>query len=251
MLEYYIRQPEENEARGPYKIDKLCDLVESGRANRETLYYDEGREDWVSVLENADLRDALFPEKKSLSLKAKEVAETLNAPAGSGKGVTVEEMLAAAEGKTEDTRHLKKQEINRERAAALSLPALGIMMLLSALSNLYPSYELIIHIKEERDYLMILQEPVLILGILDAFLALCCFLSVTDAFPLIRFRVMLGLGYFGYTFWAWGDTIQLIAVAIGCVGAYICTLTLNFYLMILATILGVVGIGTILVFSFI
>jgi len=235
MLEYYIRQPEEPEARGPYTLDKLKDLVEKNKADRDTLYYDENQEEWINVLENADLRDGLFPDKQHLSLKAKEVADSLNTPDAGGGRLTVDEMLAAAEGKTEDTRHLKKRETNMERAASLSLPALGVMMLLSAVSNLY---------------MLILQEPILILGVIDAFLALCCFLSVTDAFPIIRFRVMLGLGYFGYINWAWGELPQLFAVIAACLGAYIATLTLNLYLMVLAILLGILGMGALAAFSF-
>jgi len=250
MLEYYIRQPEEPEARGPYTLDKLKDLVEKNKADRDTLYYDENQEEWINVLENADLRDGLFPDKQHLSLKAKEVADSLNTPDAGGGRLTVDEMLAAAEGKTEDTRHLKKRETNMERAASLSLPALGVMMLLSAVSNLYPSIDLIQLIRDEKDYMLILQEPILIVGVIDAFLALCCFLSVTDAFPIVRFRVMLGLGYFGYINWAWGELPQLFAVIAACLGAYIATLTLNLYLMVLAILLGILGMGALAAFSF-
>lgn len=249
MSEYYIRQPEENEARGPYTIPKITDLIDSGKADRETLYYDEDREDWIPIIENAGLRDILFPEKQHLNLKAKDVGETLNDDQSASAAVTVDEMLAASEGKTEDTKHLKTKGTNMERAASISLPALGIMMFLSAISNIYPGWSIIQLITEEKDYLLLLQHPKLILGCLDAFLALCCFLAVTDAFPVIRFRAMVGLGYFAYIAWAWGETPQLIAVTIGSLGAFICTITLNLYMMVFFAVAGVLGMATLVVLS--
>ncbi|WOO43538.1 hypothetical protein [Rubellicoccus peritrichatus] len=249
MSEYYIRQPEENEARGPYTIPKITDLIESGKADRETLYYDEDREDWIPIVESQSLSDILFPEKKHLNLRAKEVADTINADESEARTVTVDEMLAASEGRTEDTKHLKTKGTNMERAAAISLPALGVMMILSAISNIYPGWAIIQLITEEKDYLLLLQHPKLILGCLDAFLALCCFLAVTDAFPVIRFRAMVGLGYFAYIAWSWGDTNQLIAVAVGSIAAFICTITLNLYVMIVCAAAGILGMGALAVFS--
>lgn len=250
VSEYYIRQPEENEARGPYTVPKISDLLESGKANRDTLYYDEDKDDWLPIVDNVNLRDILFPEKKRLNLKAKEVANSLNQEDATAPAVTVDEMLAAAEGKTEDTKHLKVKASNMEKAATISLPALGIIMLLSGISNIYPGIAILQQVMDDKEYMLLLQHPLLILGIFDLFLALCCFLSVTDSFPLIRFRAMVGLGYFAYIFWAWGELPQLIAVAAGSIGAYICSMTLNLYLMIICAIAGIAGMGALTVLAF-
>lgn len=251
MSEYYIRQPEENEARGPYTVPKISDLIENGKADRDTLYYDEEKEDWIAIIENVNLRDVLFPEKQRLNLKAKEVANSINQEDdASARTVTVDEMLAAAEGKTEDTKHLTTRASNMEKAAAISLPALGIMLLLSAVSNIFPGLSILQTVMDDKEYLLLLQHPLLILGIFDLFLALCCFLSVTDAFPLMRFRAMIGLGYFAYIFWAWGEVPQLIAVAAGSICIYICTLTLNLYLMVICAILGIAGMGALAALAF-
>ncbi len=250
VSEYYIRQPEENEARGPYTVPKISDLIESDKANRETLYYDEEKEDWVPIVDNVNLRDVLFPEKQRLNLKAKEVANSLNQEDVAAPAVTVDEMLAAAEGKTEDTKHLTTKATSMERAAALSLPALGIMMLLSGIANVYPGISILQTVMDDKEYMLLLQHPLLILGVFDLFLALCCFLSVTDAFPLLRFRAMVGLGYFAYVFWAWGEMPQLIAVAAGSISVYICTMTLNLYLMLICAVAGIAGMGALAVLAF-
>lgn len=249
MSEYYIRQPEENEARGPYTIPKITDLIESGKADRETLFYNEEKEDWIPIIENQGLKEILFPEKQQLNLKAKEAADSINTDTAAASAVTVDEMLAASEGRTEDTKHLKTKGTNMGRAAAISLPVLGIMMLLSAVSNIYPGWGIITIIQEEKDYFLLLQHPKLILGFIDAFLALCCFLAVTDAFPFIRFRAMIGLGYFAYIAWSWGDIPQLIAVSVGSICVFICSITLNLYLMIVCAIAGILGMGALAVFS--
>lgn len=243
MSEYYIRQPDEDEARGPYSVPKIADLLETGRANRETLYYDEAQDDWVALIDNPGLRDVLFPDKRILHLKSKDLTNSLEQEDDRAPSVTVDEMLAAAEGMTEDTKHLKSKGLSMEKAASLSLPALGIIMALSAVANLYPGIDLLRDVIADREFGLILQNPLLALGIIDAFLALCCFLSVTDVFPILRFRAMAGLGYFAYIFWAWGEYPEMAAVAAGSLAVYTATLTLNFALMVICVIVGIAGMG--------
>lgn len=250
MAEYYIREAESDEARGPFDENRIADLVEAGRASADTLYYDDEREDWFPLSENETFDEVFNPSVKRVQLKAKE--------AGTGRGyeeearppVTVDEMLAAAEGKSEDTRHLKVKEKRAAQAAGISLPVLGIMMLLAAFVNLYPHLDVISVIRTDKEWGLLLQYPMIIVGLFDLFLMLCCFLSVTDAFPLLRFRAMIGLGYFTYIFWSWGELPQALAVAIGSLSIYICTVTLNLYVMILFSVLGIIGMGSLAVMSF-
>ena len=69
--EYYIRQPDSDEPRGPFTVDKLSSLAEADQVDRDTLYYAEEEEEWVSIRSNEDLLREVFPEKKKLSLKPK------------------------------------------------------------------------------------------------------------------------------------------------------------------------------------
>ena len=78
----------------------------------------------LAIGANDELRRQIFPEKKKLGLKAKtdEDMNLLNAEEDEIPAVTVDEMLAAAEGDTDETRHVKDKVRLQEKAAAMSLP---------------------------------------------------------------------------------------------------------------------------------
>jgi len=249
--EYYIRQPDAESARGPFTLDKLVSLAEAEQVNDETLYYIEETEEWAAVTSNEALKREIFPEKKRLLLKPKtaEDMDILNADEDQQPEVTVNEMLAAAEGDTEETRHIKKSARNREKAAALSLPALSLIMLISAFVNIYPNVSVITMVINETAYGLLLQTPLLMAGLLDFLLAIFLFLSVAEIFPILRFRAMLGFGYYGFFHWAqWynGDPGSLYLMACSTaasLGIFICTLTLNLYLMAFFGLVGIGGLG--------
>lgn len=250
MAEYYIRQPDSEEARGPFDLQRIADLVEANQVDTSTLYYDEDRDDWFPIVDSLEMRDVVFPEKKHLSLKAKEMIDTVNYREDELPVVTVDELLAAAEGNTDDTKHLKAKEQSRDKAAGVSLPMLGLMMLLNGFAILWPQTDLIVLLYDERDYSILLHHPLLAVGLLDAFLMLCCFLNVTDAFPIIRGRAMVGLGYFCYINWAYHDTQSFLAAALSSTAIYVCTITLSFPLMMAAVGIGIVSSGALAFFAF-
>jgi len=243
MAEYYIREADSDEARGPYDQTKIADLIEAGRASGDTLYYDEIQDDWFPLHDLSEFRDILNPQQNRIQLRAKSEARTVRVSEDTQPPVTVDEMLAAAEGKSEETKHLKVTEKRREKAASISLPALGIMFALSAFMQIYGNWSAIETLREAFEWEALWGHPLLILGAVDLFLMLCCFLSVTDIFPIIRVRAMLGLGYFTYFFWSWGEYPQSIAAAISSLAIYICTVTLNLYLMIFFSVVGILGMG--------
>ncbi|WP_309385939.1 hypothetical protein [Cerasicoccus frondis] len=250
MGEYYIQEPGSDEAKGPYDPGRIADLIDAGKASEETLYYDEDREDWLPLMECPEIREAVNPTAKPLGLRPKEVDESsLNYDDELLPAMKVDEMLAAAEGNTDETRHLKKKYREAERAAAICLPVLAVIMLLAAITDIWPNVSIITAIQDEGEYSLLLEHPMLLVGIADLFLTLCCILSVTDAFPLIRFRMMLGLGYFGYIFWSWGDSTMMIAVVVGSFCAWLSTITLNLYVMIACAVLGIMGMGAVAVMT--
>ena len=101
--EIYIRNATETEARGPFTAQQVADLADAGQVTAETLIYDATTEQWVALSTNPELMTVVFPEKRKLSLKSKQIA-TLNKPVEDARPITVSEMLAAAEGHTDDTR---------------------------------------------------------------------------------------------------------------------------------------------------
>lgn len=250
MAEYYIQEPGSEEAKGPYDPGRIADLMEAGKVSETTLYYDEDREDWLPLMECEEIRLAIHPQQKMLGLRPKDTsANSLNRDDELLPAMKVDEMLAAAEGNTDETRHLKKKHRQAETSAAISLPALAVILLLAAIMNIWPNVAVISSIQDDGEWSQILSHPMLMVGVLDLFLTLCCILSVTDAYPLIRFRMMLGLGFYSYVFWSWGDTPSLIAVAVGSIAAWLCTVTLNLYLMMLGAVLGILGMGAVAVMT--
>jgi hypothetical protein len=254
MAEFYIREADSDEASGPYTPERLADLIEAGRASAATLYYDETREDWFPLSGHPELQQVFHPEEKRVHLRqrqqptarppALDQADTERPP------VTVDEMLAAAEGKSRETRHLKAQERRMTKAASTSLPVLALLMALCAFIDIYPYWDVVNIIRQERTWSLLLEYPMLILGLVDIFLLVCCVLAVTDAFPLIRVRAMLGLGFFTYIFWSWGELPQSLAIAVGSLCIYLCTATLNLYVVILASVLGIVSLGALAAMTF-
>src|ERR1700690_1836259 len=101
MGEYYIRQTEGGETRGPFDEEQMTSLAAAGQITLQTQVADETKSDWFVVGESEELKAFLFPERKKIGLKkGEEKAEfqQLNNPEDEGKeNVTVEQMLAAAE----------------------------------------------------------------------------------------------------------------------------------------------------------
>lgn len=252
--EFYIRAPDEETARGPYDHDQLSTLAEAGKINPDFFYFDEKMESWVRIKANEALHARIYPQKKRLVLRRKaedEDEEEGLATEDGDASVEVEKLLAAAEGKTEETRHIRVAAAWRERTAALVTPVLALILLVSAVSVLYPGWNILQPILEEEEgaWLGLFRQPVLFLGLLDLLLAVLLFLNATEIFPLIRFRVMIGAGFFGFLYaaqFANGDPRGLwmsLASLLFAGGVLTCTLTLRFGYFLAAAIVGATGVG--------
>ena len=237
--EIYIRNATETEARGPFTPPQVADLAEAGQVNAETLVYDASTEQWVALSTNAELMSVVFPEKKKLSLKAKEI-NTLNKPDADAKPITVNEMLAAAEGRTDETSDKKDPEIEMARAAKIGMIAALVTLLLAAAGEVLPSTDALV----SMDTAKILAAPLVILGVIDLFMAVLLMLGMSTIYPFVRFRAALGLGLMGFIFYAQGLSVPLIQLAVGCTGLYLCTVFVRLVPALLAALMGVGGMGT-------
>jgi hypothetical protein len=262
--EFYVRSPDSETARGPYTLEKLQSLGEAGQISPETYYYDDDREVWLAFRANPELQGEVFPQRKKLTLRKKESEKTPESKEGGDaesekdeeeeeeetRGPDVAEMLAAAEGETEETRYVKEQARWAEKTAAMIPNFLGAALLVSALSLIYPSWTIVSGLLEagdEADYYILLRRPLVILGALDLLFGLMLFLGQTSLFPLVRMRAMLGLGYFGFLGYAQftnGDPQGLIllgsAFAVG-LGLFFLTITLRFGQALAAGLAAVCG----------
>lgn len=251
MNEYYIRQPDSEEARGPYDLGRISDLIEAGKADVTTLYYDEEREDWIPLIDQPEFREILFPEKRRLGLRAREVTERVNLDDDDEEeAVSVDEMLKHASGSSAETGNVTERESMRAAFASASVMVLGFSLLFSAGFVFYPNYnEILTLFEEDEPYLLLLSPPVWV-GLFDLFLALCCFLSATEVYPLLRFRALTGAAYYGYIFWAWDDLISLGAAAAAGVAMWLLTLSTNPLMVIVGSALSIGGMGALIYFNF-
>jgi len=240
MQEYYIRQEGDEDSRGPFTLDQLASLVEAGQVTRQTYYYDSISEKWVEIQSNSELVAALFPTKKKLTFKPKENVPSVNLPKNDeDRPITVEDMLAAAEGETAETRGKRNLTPRRARAARLGMRAMALMFLISSGGLLVLHMDVV----SAFDLVAMVSNPFILVGLTDLLLGLLLFLEITSLYSLVRFRAALGIGFFGFLFWADGNLLPIAALTAGSIGAFLTTLTVNIYAVILFSGLGLVGMG--------
>jgi len=248
MPDYYIRTPDHEESRGPFDPPKLLTLAEAGQISENTLYYDETKEEWVPIALNEALKNQVFPQRERLTLKVGQAVEAETTKDGAPtpeekSGLNVQEMLAAAEGDTEETRHLKKQQKSFEKAASLASSGIGLMMLFSAVFLLMPHFTVVNAAIQDEAFSTVINYPFILIGLFDFLMAVFLFLAVTEVYPLLRGRAMLTLGFGVYVGWAMGDPILLAASAAAGIGIFLATIARSYPTMLVAMALGIGGNG--------
>ncbi len=239
--EIYIRNETETEARGPFNLEQLVTLAENGQVTAETLYYDAGTEQWVALGSNQELIAQVFPQKKRLKIKTKVKMESLNQESESAPPITVDDMLAAAEGRTAETAGRADPLIAMARAAAIGRWAIVVMLLLAAAGEALPSVDAIMAV----DVPKLLAHPLVALGAVDLVLAVVLALGVVSIYPFIRFRAALGLGFLGFIFWVHGQPMPILALAGGSLGLYVSTVFVSYAPVLFFGALGIVGLGAV------
>ncbi|MEN9841920.1 MAG: hypothetical protein RL376_1720 [Verrucomicrobiota bacterium] len=237
--EYYIRKASETDARGPFTMEQLSSLAENGQVDADTFYYDAGTEAWVPINGNAELMQALFPAKKVLRVRAKAANEmkTLNTVTENDRAITVNDMLLAAEGRTDETRDKADPAIARGHAANIGSYASLAILLITAAAYILPHIDIVVAL----DLAAILKAPLVILGAINLLLAVCIGLGAVSSYPFIRFAALLGLGFTGTLFYFSGETMLLGYAAAAALGLYLCTLLLNIAGVIFFALLGLLG----------
>lgn len=235
--EYYIRSESETEARGPFNLEQLTSLLDSGQIDLTTLYYDATTEQWATIESNAEMKSLLFPEKKKLKVKAKEQQNTLNTSTDSRPPITVDQMLAAAEGHTDETKDRKDPKEAQARAAGIGMYGAMGMMLIAGAGELFPSIDFLMAFNLEQ----LPAHPLVLLGVLDVALALLLGLGMVNLYPFVRFRAALGLGFLGFIFFTQGHNFALLSVLAGSAGLYLSTVSINTLPVVLAATIGLLG----------
>jgi hypothetical protein len=231
MSEYFIRYPDSEDAKGPYNLEQLLSLSEAKRVKPETLYYEENKEVWVAVNTNEDLNDSLFPTDQKLSLRTKdsEDLDLLNKPEEETQKLTIEEILAAAEGETAETKNKTTKAKWKQRTIGYTILSLTITFALSAAGLIFLNMGDIMTLNPA----LILANPFLIISVVDAFITLCLALSVTTIYPIVRFRTALGLGFLALYFFSFGQPIMAALVSISMISTFINTFTTRAYVFLI------------------
>jgi hypothetical protein len=237
--EFYIRSASETEARGPFSVEQLVSLAETGQVTLETLYYDASAEKWIAIGENADVRALVFPEKKKLTIKKDAQVATLNKESDTRSPIMVHDMLAAAEGRTDDTKDKSAGIIMAHRCAKLGLWGCIFMLIIAAAAEILPSIDVL----TKFTLAGLMNAPLIVLGVIDLLLALMLLLGVVSFYPFIRFRAMLGLGFLGFVFWTRGEHTLLLATLAGSLGLYISTVFASYVPIAIGLLLGLGGMG--------
>jgi hypothetical protein len=241
MEEIYIRAETETEARGPFNLEQLVSLADTGQVTAETLFYDATTEQWSAIGANEELMGQILPQKKKLKIKSKSKISVLNQESDSSPPITVDQMLAAAEGRTAETSGKKDPTIAMARAAAVSRWAIIFMFLLSAGGELLPAADAIV----AMDPLKLLPYPLAVLGAVDLALATLLVLGVISVYPLVRLRAALGLGFVGFIFYIHGQMTPLLALAGGSLGLYLATVCITYLPVFIAAMLGLAGFAAV------
>jgi hypothetical protein len=236
--ELYIRNATDTEAKGPYGIQQLTSLAEAGQITPDTLVYDATTEQWAALNTQAELMAQVFPEKKKLGLKAKEF-KALNKPDEGVKPIDVNDMLAAAEGRTDDTADKKDPEIAMMRAARIGTWSAIVALLASAAGEVLPSVDLI----TAGDVAKVLAQPLVLFGAFDVFLVVMLGLGMVSLYPFVRFRAALGFGYLAFISYVQGDHFTVLLAGIGAAGLYLCTIFTSLLPAIVAGAAAVGGMG--------
>ena len=87
----------------------------------------------------------------------------------------------------------------------------------------------------------ILDQPLVFLGGLDLFMAVMLGLGVVSLYPVVRFRAALGLGLYGFVYFAQGMPMPVLAVAGASAGLYFATVFVDMLPVLVAASLGVLG----------
>lgn len=235
--EFYIRNETDTEARGPFTIEQLSSLIDSSQVTPSTLFYDPTEEKWTAIDQDATLKETLFPEKKKLTIRGVQTSDTLNKERGTSAPILVNDLLAAAEGRTSETSGRKDPQVAMARAAGIGRLGAILALICAAAGELLPSATVIV----EMDPAKILMNPLVILGVLDLFVAVVLGLGVVSWYPFVRFRAALGLGFLGFIFFSHGQPELLLALIGGSVGLYCCTIFVNYLPVIISTAMAIGG----------
>ncbi|EIP97625.1 hypothetical protein OpiT1DRAFT_02072 [Opitutaceae bacterium TAV1] len=243
--EFYIRQPSEEEARGPYTLEQMTSLAENGEVTRETLYYEAATEQWVATGDNPDLAEILYPSKKVLRVKKKEKIQSLNEADLTTKPITVQQMLAAAEGRVEEgASTLPPPEVAQARATMIG--RIGAIAMLAVTAIGFTAYSGGALLK--GDFAALATKPLGYFAAADLILAILLACRLNFAHGLTRLRAALFVGFIGFFYFATLGTAGIPAIALGTLSALALIVAVSWQHILGVLVTGVAGLVVTIIF---
>jgi len=180
--EYYVRQPADTEARGPFTLAQLASLASSGGIDSTTLYFDAATEQWIPAAGSAEIGVLLR-----------------NAPARTQTATTT------ATSPTPATPLVP---------AAPAVKFMRVLLFASAAALLLISFISMRH----GGLHTLLFHPFFWLGLIDIVLGVCVTFFMKQIVLIIRLRAVLGFCFLGLFLWSIAATpaIVLAAIASAC-----------------------------------
>jgi len=163
--EYYIRQPDDTEARGPFTLAQLSSLAGAGELDSRTLYFDAGGEQWLPVAGSAEL------------------------------GILLRNAPAPARAQTQAS---AREAAGFATATPLAVKTVRVLLFASAVVLLLLAF--VVMGRRGRVRALFLQ-PFFWLGVIDVFLGAFVAFFVARMALIVRLRAALGLGLLGVFLW--------------------------------------------------
>jgi len=166
---------------------------------------------------------------------------TLNKPSDKDAPITVDDMLAAAEGRTADTKDKSNPEIAMARAAKIGnvergrRAGRGHGRRTAASGRGDPDFGL-----EETRRAAVRAARLCGHGARGGHRH-----GVVSAYPFVRFRAALGFGFVGFIFYTQGVHVPTIETAVACAGLYFCTILTEILLVTVSALAAIVGFGAV------
>jgi len=266
-LRYFVKSNETDEKEGPFKLNQLKELVESEYLSKQSLFQSEEMEEFRSFADETILWNKIKPQEK-VALKMRNAAMTTTPgekdggkpkeglkkkkqteppkPSPMDESGDINRMLAAAEGKTDETKHIQRLRKSRDRAVGLLIPGLvfSFFISISVIVQPYwkPIYEMIMAGGLTVDYFI--DNWILIFAIVDLLLVIGIGLGQTALFPLMRLRCGIGIGFFLFLFYSRGEWLAAAAMTALQSGMIFSTLCTRFSTTLFFVVTGLTGGGT-------
>jgi hypothetical protein len=220
MESLYIRQPNEEQGRGPYTSEQLESLASTGHIQPDTHFSTDGSE-WFTIQARPELYLKLFPPQQTIRLKKK-------ASPSVGAAATAVSAIDTA-GEADDlTRILKRDATIARKQAATGLTArllnpipwhtqiTGVIMLLTSWTLLTHYSNKITSVFGEPSLLW--QHPLLTVGLIDLLVAILLFMGSRTLYSYVRARLLVMAGI--ALLYCWADipftySIETILAAAG------------------------------------